>query len=474
MLSIKTNISRLSLAIFAMAIVFVDVCVLYAADSPETKSAETASPRKMTWRPVSGNASQDSETVKLASGESADAEASAVAPVSYDFYDSFVGDPLSPGEEFAIEFDGCDSGFCDGCDACDSMGMASHRNQFWARAEYLAWALDGIRLPPLVTTSPAGTTPENTGVLGQSGTTVLFGGDEILDSLRSGARISVGRIDSNRDGAIELSALGVFSDGESFSNSGSLLARPVFNTQTGAEDAMLIAHPDFLSGAVRVQVENELYAFDVLRRQRLVSSACDSLDLLIGYRHARLDEMLRIDQASTYTAARGQIVSGTSVVLFDDFDVENQFNGAEVGFNYRRRSGTWTLATLLKVGLGVNTAEVTIDGGTTNTVPGSGSASFTGGLLAQQTNIGQYDDSQFTVIPEVGITLSKRIDDFVELSIGYSLLYWSNATRVADIIDRSVSQFPPEPSSGSGNPRFGFETDDFVAHGLTTGVKFSF
>ncbi|GAA5508307.1 hypothetical protein Rcae01_03773 [Novipirellula caenicola] len=465
----------------AVAIVFVEASVVCAADSPETKSTDSApkSARKMTWRPVSGKSSADSKAVQLASSESAagseDSVATDVAPVSYDFYDSFVGDPLSPDTTFGMQpVGGCDCGFCDAGDACDSMAMTSHRNRFWGRAEYLAWSLDAIRLPPLVTTSPAGTTPENTGVLGQSGTTVLFGGNEILDALRSGVRISVGRLDTNHCDAIELSALGVFSDSESFSNNGTLLARPVFNTQTGAEDAMLIAHPDFLRGSVRVQVENELYAFDVLRRLRLVSSACDNLDLLIGYRHARLDEMLRIDQSSTYTTAQGQIVSGTSVVLFDEFDVENQFNGAEVGFHYRRRSGTWTLATLLKVGLGVNTADVTIDGGTTNTVPGSGSASFTGGLLAQQTNIGQYEDSQFTVIPEVGITLSKRIDEFVELSIGYSLLYWSNATRVADAIDRSVSQFPPEPSSGSGNPRFSFETDDFIAHGLTTGVNFSF
>ncbi|WP_442507381.1 BBP7 family outer membrane beta-barrel protein [Novipirellula sp. SH528] len=469
----------MTIALLAMVIVFVESSVIYAADSPThiSDAAAPQSPRKMTWRPVTGKQAKSdaSSVVKLASGESeSPTKQAAVTPVSYDFYDSLLGVPLQYDEGFAIEPTACDSGSCQGCDACDSIGIANSRNLFWIRAEYLSWSLDGISLPPLVTTSPSGTTPENTGILNRPETTILFGGDEILDSLRSGARISVGRIDSNRNGGIELSALGVFSDDESFGSNSSLLARPVFNTQTGAEDAMLIAHPDFLSGSVRVQVENELYAFDVLRRQRLASTACDRLDLLIGYRHARLDEMLRIDQSSTYTAPRGQIISGTSVVLFDEFDVENQFNGAEIGLNYRRTSGTWTLATLLKVGLGVNRAEVTIDGGTTNTVPGSGSASFTGGLLAQQTNIGQYDDSQFTVIPEVGLTLSKRIDDFVELSIGYSLLYWSDAMRVADVIDRSVSQFPPEPPSGSGNPRFNFVTDDFIAHGLTTGVKFSF
>ncbi len=62
---------------------------------------------------------------------------------------------------------------------------------YWVRAEYLAWSLDGMELPPLVTTS-TGTTPANTGILGGGTTQVLFGGDTINDDLRSGGRITLG------------------------------------------------------------------------------------------------------------------------------------------------------------------------------------------------------------------------------------------------------------------------------------------
>src|SRR5882757_945505 len=47
--------------------------------------------------------------------------------------------------------------------------------QFWAEMEYLAWSVKGDRLPPLVTTSPAGTPQAQAGILGPPSTTVLFG-----------------------------------------------------------------------------------------------------------------------------------------------------------------------------------------------------------------------------------------------------------------------------------------------------------
>ena len=50
----------------------------------------------------------------------------------------------------------------------------------WLRGEYLAWFADGMDLPPLVTTSPAGTPAGDAGVLGESGTESLYGDQDIL------------------------------------------------------------------------------------------------------------------------------------------------------------------------------------------------------------------------------------------------------------------------------------------------------
>ena len=409
----------------------------------------------MTWRPVTVGTA---DTRRKREPRPQNHQRQSVATVSHEYF---------PGESFDAQ-----------CDTlgCDSMGvMRRHRTPFSIHTEYLLWSLDAVELPALVTTSPAGTAAEDTGRLDQSGTSILFGGTGVGDELRSGVRVTLNwGVNSCGDG-FELSGLGVFEDSESFRDGRGLLARPVFDTGSNSESAMLIAHPDFLTGSVSVQVDSELYAFDALRRQRLCTSSCDQLDLLVGYRHGRLDESLRIDQVGAFTAAQGQIISGTTQTLFDDFQAENRFHGAQIGLHYLRRCrSSSTFNAMAKLGFGVNQAEARINGQTTNTVPGAGSSTFAGGLLAQSTNIGSYDESEFSVIPELGVMFTTRLDRYIELSIGYNVIIWSNTLRVADMIDRNVSQFPPEVPSGTRDPSFQFETDTFIAHGLSFGAVVSF
>lgn len=366
----------------------------------------------------------------------------------------------------------CDQyGACDGIDGC---GVCRPPGNLWVRAEYLYWSLDSIELPALVTTSPAGTLPQNTGVLGRPGTSVLFGEESYGDSFRSGARVTVGWADDVCGNGWEASAMGIFDDDTTFSTSASLLGRPVFDTATAAEASMIIAHPDYMSGSVSARVSNELQMYDINRRLRLSSSQCQSVDFLVGYRHGRLDEMLQMNQSSVYTKPQGQIMSGTTVDLYDHFSAENRFHGPQLGLQFQQHSASTTLSLLAKVGLGVNRGTATIDGATVNTVPGGGSATFNGGLLAQSTNIGDYEESKFAVLPEVGVNLRTRMDDHLEVFVGYSFLYWSDAVRVSDQVDRKVSQFPPEPISGTGDPAYQFQTDSFFAHGLNVGGMLTF
>lgn len=430
-----------------------------AAESKIVSKLEADSPL-MTWRPVTTG---KADARRKSEPSPRNHQRQPVATVSHEYL---------PGETFNAH---CDTLGCDTL-GCDSMGvMSRQRTSFSIHTEYLLWSLDAVELPALVTTSPAGTTLEDTGRLDQSGTSILFGGTGVGDELRSGARVTLSWGNNPCGDGFELSGLGIFEDSESFRDGRALLARPVFDTGSNGESAMLIAHPDFLTGSVSVQVDSELYAFDALRRQRLCTSSCDQLDLLVGYRHGRLDESLRIDQVGAFTAAQGQIISGTTQALFDDFQAENRFHGAQIGLHYLRRCrSSSTFNAMAKLGFGVNQAKARINGQATNTVPGAGSSTFTGGLLAQSTNIGSYDESEFSVIPELGVMFTTRLDRYIDLSIGYNVIIWSNTLRVADMIDRNVSQFPPEVPSGTLDPSFQFETDTFIAHGLSFGALVSF
>jgi hypothetical protein len=64
--------------------------------------------------------------------------------------------------------------------------------RIWARADYLMWWVEGMDTPPLVTSSPAGTNRDVAGVLGQPTTTILFGGDSLIDTMRPGGRFTAG------------------------------------------------------------------------------------------------------------------------------------------------------------------------------------------------------------------------------------------------------------------------------------------
>src|SRR5690606_2770027 len=107
------------------------------------------------------------------------------------------------------------------------------------------------------------------------------------------------------------------------------------------------------------------------------------LDFLAGYRFMGLNESLIIrEDLTTLTAPAGRFQ------IFDSFETTNQFNGGEIGFIWEGGWRRWTLEFLSKVALGNVHQTVEINGGTTFSPLTSPQQSFTGGLLAQTSNIG--------------------------------------------------------------------------------------
>jgi hypothetical protein len=348
---------------------------------------------------------------------------------------------------------------------------------WWITTDYLLWSLDGMDLPTLVTTSPSGTSPAATGVLGLGSTSDLFGGT-VGEDFRSGGRITVGMwLDPARQWSWEASYMGFSRDAQrpTFSSAATPhLARPVFDTLTASETAVLIAHPTFLTGTTAIDASTELQAFEIVRRQPWLNDGVFNFDLLLGYKHGDLDEFLRIDDSSTYALPRGPVLAGTAISRFDQFDIENRFDGFLMGLDRRHIWQGWMIGYTGKLSVGANRARVRIDGRTTTTVPGNGTSVATGGLLAQSSNIGEFQRSQFAVLPEFEFLVRRQVTERVRLHAGYSLLYWSATTRVGDTLSRRVSQFPPEPVSGTREPRFVWTDGGFFAHGFQFGLDYKF
>jgi hypothetical protein len=454
------------------------------ADTAPIDRNPTARNPQPGWRPrPSARVNQAShETEGPAFGTSDDDPEEIPAPAPIRDLPLRIGGPrFEYAEPFADEgLSGpCDDDFCDPYSGCaDLQCRRLFGGRFWGRAEYLLWWTRGANLPPLATTSPAGTTPLNSGVLGRSDTTVLFGGGPLLTDVRSGGRVTIGYLlDACNGLGIEANYLRLCTATGHFQADSStvpILARPYFDLGLNTESALLVSHPDFLSGSVAVNTTTDFQGAGVLFRKAMWQGCCERFDFLFGYRYVRLDDELAISQSSLWTREQGIIPRGTTKVLSDSFDTDNQFNGGELGLSYRSRMNQWSLEIMGKAALGNTFSEVRVNGSTLTTLPDGRSAAFVGGLLAQETNIGAFQQNKFSVIPEVGVTLGCNVTQQLRATVGYTFVYWNNVLRPGDQIDRSLSQLPPEPPTGALRPAVPMKSTNFWAQGINLGLDYCF
>lgn len=371
--------------------------------------------------------------------------------------------------------------------ACDvvcetSSGDCTGLPLFWGRAEYLIWWPEGMRLPPLVTSSPNGTAQALAGVL--PGASILFGNSDVLEGHHDGARF--------RGGFRILPRLGIEADYYALDDEwiryqatgtagAPILGRPFFNMLTAAEDAELVSFPGLVEGTVTVDANTDLESHGVALRYGLFcekigcgdrqAGGVSRIDILGGYRYMQLDEGLRIREDLTSLNAQNP---GTSIVQ-DSFRTHNDFNGGELGAVWQWEDMRWSLELLAKLAIGATRQEVTIAGNTVLSENGF-TQSLPGGLLAQRSNIGRYARKEFTMIPELGATLGFRVTKRLRLTAGYTLVYWSSVVRPGDHVDLDLNPnlFPPEviPFVGPLRPTFAWNATDFLAHGMNAGVDY--
>jgi hypothetical protein len=354
------------------------------------------------------------------------------------------------------------------------------------------WWTKSASLPPLVTTSPADTAQAQAGVLGETGTSVLFGGEGVDPGTRPGARFTLGyTLPQCQDSGIEATYLFLSNKSADFSRASAagdpILARPFFNVETFFQDAALVAYPGVaLNSRINVGVSNELQSLDLISRQAIFQQSNRRVDFLFGYRYSRFAERLAIDQ--TFTAGPDSLaVEGTLVQASDVFAAGNAFHGLELGLATQTQYCRWSFECLAKLALGGTRSRVTVNGTTVSTAPSESPVTTPGGLLALPTNIGRYSQSSLSAMPELGVTLGYDITSRMKATFGYSFLYWSRVARPGDQIDAgnvagstnvnlnvNTSQFSDGQLTGAPAPQFRFVTTDYWAQGLSFGLDWRF
>ncbi len=349
---------------------------------------------------------------------------------------------------------------------------------FWAEMEYLAWSVRGDRLPPLVTTSPAGTPLAQAGVLGVPGTTVLFGDSSVNGGWRSGGRLTGGYwFDPRHTSGVEASFFGLEQASTGFnasSNGTPILARPFIDANTNLQNSTLIAFPGLLSGSVAASETSRLYGAGALYRREIGSWDAARFSLLVGYRFLHASDRLNISSSST-VAAGGQIPAGTVFALTNSFHATSNFHGLDLGVAGEYLRGPWMLEWRAKVALGANLNDAEINGSTAITLGGVTTTS-PGGLLALSSNIGSYSQTRFAAVPDFAVKGGYQFAPAWRVVAGYEVLYWTGVQRAGGLVDTTVNPnlIPPAVGGGPQRPQAQFDTSPLLAQGFSVGIKHEF
>lgn len=345
---------------------------------------------------------------------------------------------------------------------------------FTVRGEFLYWWTSPLNTPALATSSPANTPVTEAGVLGEPGTNLLLG-TELNDDVRPGARFT-GNLwfDPWQNRGLEASYMFLGTESTDFainSNQLPVIARPFFNSETGAQDSELVAYPNQLTGGLAVNAETSFQMADILYRWNVSRDDWRRFDLLVGYRFAYLKDQIRIREQLTSISQDSGIVPGTRLTVTDDFTATNYFNGIEFGLAGQRQTMWGDVDFWLKTALGNTRMNSNIAGSTVTTANGM-TVNTAEGFLAMPTNIGARTVDEFSTIVEIGGKINRDFGPW-RASIGYNLLLWSAVGRGGDLIDNEVntSQLFPGPLVGEPTPRFRERQRSFWAQGVTFGLE---
>lgn len=365
----------------------------------------------------------------------------------------------------------------------------------WVRAEYLYWWFkDGPNGNALVVTGPGagGLNP----ALGGAGTSIVIGGRDLDYDNFSGFRLSGGR--NLGCGNLSLEASGFMTEqrSENFraasDGAGSpTLARPFINVTPGlgvaqGEQGFSIASPGVFAGSIDVRSTSQLWGAEVNAAANMWNSGSLKASVLAGVRFIELEEDLTFVQQSTSLVAgvnfgaAGAQPLGTVATLTDIFAAENQFYGGQIGARFRFERGSLSVEATGKLGIGTTRQQLRVAGATA--IRGAGGnvvATAPGGFLALGSNSGEFDENDFTLVPEGTINVSYCLGERIRLTAGYTFLYWDNVLRPGDQLDRGVniSQVPVASGGalvGPARPAPVLSETHFWAQGVSGGIEIKY
>lgn len=334
----------------------------------------------------------------------------------------------------------------------------------------------GDFLPALVTT---GDPADGADAPVLPGGTILAGNRTVLEEMTAGGRLTIGTwLDDCRDRSLVGRFWTATQEDYSFSanqNSQNVLGVPFFNTDTTAEDALLVVFPDGNAanlgrfGNASVSAESDVFGADLSVRQYWTGGLGTRFDILYGYQYMQMQESVGLRTLTVLTEAFNPPTAdvGFSSATSDLFEATNSFHGGQLGLAGSYRENHWSFEFLAKFAFGRLRREAELSGRTVSS--NGGTTTTTGeGFLVRDSNEGRFEDDTFGWVPELNVSLGWHRFPRFDLTVGYHIIAMTDALRVSTLIDRNIDL------DGGGPPNLQRDYETFYVHGINFGIKHVF
>jgi hypothetical protein len=325
---------------------------------------------------------------------------------------------------------------------------ACEAQRWWGQADvWLAW-IRGVNFPTLVTFGA--TSDPLPGALGQSGTAVRFSGDQSPHE-RVGMRFKFGGW-FDEEGCYGAMVSGSFlasrTVGFGEASPGTpVIARPFFDVNGQQQNSSLVSFPGLASGTIGVRSGTSLYGLDANFVADLLSTHDFGSRLLAGFRYFDLHDDLTIDE-SVLVDPLALVLAGQHIGVHDNFACDNYFYGGNLGLSGAYTVRRFEFDVTAQCALGLTQQCVNIAGATRI----DGAPVIPAGLLAVSSNSGSHVHNTFTVVPELDVDARFEVTRHFIVSIGYSVLYWSNVARAGQQVDTNINLNLVPTSNTFGQP----------------------
>ena len=375
-------------------------------------------------------------------------------------------------------------------------GEIEQASRWYVGAESLLWWFKDSPLPVPLLTTTSNPNAMPLAAINDPNATVLLGNQNLSTGDHWGARFTAGFwIDDRHQIALEggyfflankTTVRTVTSDGQP---GAPILAVPFFDADAVAESTFVLATPGNSAGSAMLSLTNRLEGAEIQGVVQAFDGNHLHVDILAGFRYLDLTENLTYATASTTLAG-----PNTDLILntVDQFGMQNQFYGWQVGARANYQIGRWAVCASAKLALGDMSETANLNGfAITNFFNGPAGGPFTGvptqnlpgsGTFVQPSNLGRTTRDQFAIAPEIGVKVSYQLTDRLQVFAGYDFLYLSTVIRPGEQIDRSInfSQtvqstiMTGNPAAPGTQPAVTLVSSDFWAQGIKLGLEFRY